>query len=223
MRGLQAWMSELSGRSGARFVVLLRHQLDAGQAAAALAGEVVGTGPFGAEPGQPSRGGRVAELRARRHSLVRQGDSARDELLTALADAMTTPIDRADLLRVSRSLDDISATLADFLREAELFGVADLARCAGVLPSVVRAVDALVQPVAALAELDPSLVAGALAATAAGRQVRRAYDHELSLLLRGPMEPALLMQREMLRRLDVVGLRVGEAAAALADGFVKRR
>lgn len=33
--------------------------------------------------------------------------------------------------------------------------------------------------------------------------------------------PQMLKRRELLRRLDVVGLRLGEAADALADGAVK--
>jgi hypothetical protein len=38
----------------------------------------------------------------------------------------------------------------------------------------------------------------------------------------GPVTAATLRRRELLRRVDVIGLRLGEAANALADGAVKR-
>ncbi len=41
-------------------------------------------------------------------------------------------------------------------------------------------------------------------------------------LLVGEVDVQMLRQRELLRRLDVVGLRFGEAADALADGSLKR-
>jgi uncharacterized protein len=84
-----------------------------------------------------------------------RGDRARGGFVHALA----PPLDREDLFRVSRSVDDVLDNLRDFARELELFAVSDV---------------------------------------------------------------AMLKRRELLRRLDVVGLRLGEAADALADGAVKR-
>ena len=60
-----------------------------------------------------------------------------------------------------------------------------------------------------------------LCATAAG-QVRRLYQQKLAELLNEPLDNETLKRRELLRRLDVVGLRLGEAADALADGVLKR-
>ncbi len=208
---MRALLADFSGRTGPLFVGLLGRQLADAQAAAALAGEVADLRCAAAEV--PDRLSRLGQ----------DGGQARDALVEVLADTLTTPLDRADLLRVSRALDDISATLRDFLHQAGMFELADLSRCAHVLPAVAAALDALWAPLTALADLDPALVDGALAAARAGREVRQAYGEQLAILLHGPLESAMLMQRELLRRLDVVGLRVGEAAAALLDGFVKRR
>ena len=52
--------------------------------------------------------------------------------------------------------------------------------------------------------------------------VRRLYQQQLAELLNEPLDNETLKRRELLRRLDVVGLRLGEAADALADGALKR-
>ena len=62
----------------------------------------------------------------------------------------------------------------------------------------------------------------ALATRKAAGQVRRLYQLQLAELLSGPLDNETLKRRELLRRLDVVGLRLGEAADALADGALKR-
>jgi hypothetical protein len=44
----------------------------------------------------------------------------------------------------------------------------------------------------------------------------------MARVLRGDIDANTMRERELLRRLDVVGLRLGEAADALADGALKR-
>jgi hypothetical protein len=61
-----------------------------------------------------------------------------------------------------------------------------------------------------------------LATRKAAGQVRRLYQQQLAELLTEPLDNETLKRRELLRRLDVVGLRLGEAADALADGALKR-
>ena len=50
----------------------------------------------------------------------------------------------------------------------------------------------------------------------------RLYDLQLAALYREPLSAATLKQRDLLRRLDVVGLRFGEAADILSDAAIKR-
>ena len=52
--------------------------------------------------------------------------------------------------------------------------------------------------------------------------MRRSCDAALAELFGGELVTEVLRVREVLRRLDVVGLRVAEAADALSDAAVKR-
>ena len=54
-------------------------------------------------------------------------------------------------------------------------------------------------------------------------EIRRLYDVELGKLFHGKVTMKIFKIRELLRRLDVVGLRLNEAADVLADAAVKRR
>ena len=74
------------------------------------------------------------------------------------------------------------------------------------------------------ARLDQELEVGtlALAAKKAGGQVRRRYQDRLADLYESELSTEVMKARDLLRRLDVVGLRLNEAADALADAAVKR-
>ncbi len=164
----------------------------------------------------------TVELSARMDAAEREGDDERAALVATLSAALMTPFDREDLFRVSRSIDDVLDNLRDFVRELALLGVRD----PGFVP-ILDAVDAC------LADLDtavmrlvtdrPGLVGAALDASKTSNQVRKRYQEQLAALLDSPeVTPEVLKRRELLRRLDVVGLRLGEATDALADGAVKR-
>lgn len=55
----------------------------------------------------------------------------------------------------------------------------------------------------------------------AGR-VRQLCQSAVAELLRGEVTPAVLGRRELLRRIDVVGLRLGECGDVLSDAMQKR-
>ncbi|MCL4508020.1 MAG: DUF47 family protein [Chloroflexi bacterium] len=203
--------AELSGHSSQVFSHYVVKQLRATTGAAELVREVV----EGMTP--------VTEARARIKGIENDGDRTRGELVLALSRAFTTPIDREDLFRLSRSVDDVLDNLRDFLREADLFGVEDLTPCAPLLPPVLEALERLSRAAMLLTSLVPEVSLEALAARKAGNLIRRNYEEELARLFERPLTGELLKQRELLRRLDVVGLRIGEAADALADGYIKRR
>lgn len=163
-----------------------------------------------------------AEMGHRIDAIEREGDDARAGLITMLSSALMTPFDREDLFRVSRSIDDVLDNLQDFVREVGLYHVSD----EGFLVILDAVDECLAELAHAFAEPlgdRPTLIAHALAASKASNRVRRCYQDELAQLFGSDeVTMTLLKHRELLRRLDVVGLRLGEAADALADGAVKR-
>ena len=80
----------------------------------------------------------------------------------------------------------------------------------------------LANAVTALADGPDRIVQAAKDAEHASGDVRRAFQNAIAALLEKPVDSETLRQRELLRRLDVVGLRLGEAASALGDGGLKR-
>ena len=152
-----------------------------------------------------------------------QGDDERSQLVALLAESLVTPIDREDLFRLSRSIDDVLDNLRDFVREHDLHG----ADCHLIFPAMLDAIEVALENLGEAVEHlddDPALASpGALAAKKEGNLIRQLYQHGVAEVLdETVVTPDMLKRRELLRRLDVVGLRLGEAADALADGAVKR-
>jgi uncharacterized protein len=200
---------QLRGRDH-RSVHLLHDQLDHALAGLYAVRAVV-TDELDAEAG------RAAVVRAER-----AGDHARETIVAELTAAIAPPLDREDLFRVSRSIDDVLDNLRDFARERVLLAVEDGAPFVPMVDAIGEALELLRD---AVDELDGDLAAfprAVLAAKKASNQIRRSYDEALAALLVDPVDAATLRTRELLRRLDVVGLRLGEATDALADGAVKR-
>lgn len=203
-------VAELSGSVETALVERLRGQV----AAAADGGTVARLAAVG--------GSDRAELDSRVRTVERAGDDERARLVDLLSMALMTPFDREDLFRISRSLDDVLDNLRDFVREVGLFGVSD-ERFVTILDAVDDCLGELDGAVAAIRGDNADVVAHALRASKAGNRVRQRYQEALADLLSAEeVTPELLKHRELLRRLDVVGLRLNEAADALADGAVKR-
>lgn len=201
---------DLSGRTQHLFTELLVEQLDATIEAGRLVDEVV-------------RGHLdVPAARAAMTRVEHAGDSKRAQLIYELSRCLTTPIDREDIFRLSRSVDDVLDNLRDFLREAELFETVDLEPFRRVLPPILQALMCLRTASAALVKLSPEISLQTLAARKAANAIRREYEIVLAGLFTEPTNAEVLKRRELVRRLDVVGLRIAEAANALADGYVKR-
>ncbi len=155
-------------------------------------------------------------------SVEHAGDEARAELIVALSSAFNTPIDREDLFRLSRSTDDVLDNLRDFLREVRLFLPADLVPCRPLLAPVSEGLRHLREGVSSIAGKGTIVDLSTLATRKAGTAIRRGYEERLADLFAQPISAETLKQRELLRRLDIVGLRLCEAADALADGWLKR-
>ena len=201
---------DLRGRSSRRFVELLTGHVDATLEGARLAERAVR--------------GEVSWEAARTEiiNVEHRGDALRRELILELSTAIVTPIDREDLFRVSRSIDDVLDNLRDFVRECDLFAIQDGASMLPVVHAIVEAVGELRGAVVVVAVAPRQVGPRALVAHKAANQVRRSYDAALAELFGGELVMEVLKVREVLRRLDVVGLRVAEAAAALSDAAVKR-
>lgn len=202
--------AELIGNRDQRFVQHLDDQLEHALAATDLARKAVA----GHEPAE--------EVRVRIEDVEHDGDRARAGLVEELASAITTPIDREDLFRLSRSIDDVLDNLRDFAIEVDLYGVVDESLFEGPLEAIAETLLVLREGVHNIADRPRELSGQALAAKKGSNQVRKLYQTSVARLLEGEVEVGMLKRRELLRRLDVVGLRCGEAADALADGAVKR-
>lgn len=151
-----------------------------------------------------------------------RGDKARAGLVVALSHVFSTPIDREDLFRLSRSIDDVLDNLRDFLREVRLFAPKDLTLCRPLLPPINDSLRYLREGVVSIQHNGIHVDDSTLATRKAGNLIRRGYQQSLATLFNLPIDSETLKQRELLRRLDIVGLRLSEAADALADGWLKR-
>lgn len=210
MRFLPRIIGDLAGRSGQRFVGYLLGQTDAAIEGAQLVRRCVA--------GEISRGTAVEEMRVVEH----RGDQVRAELVRDLGSALVTPIDREDLFRVSRALDDVLDVLRDFVRQWELF---EMDRSEIIEPVVDATCTALTDLRAAIAmiEAEPRMITTrAQDSRKSGNAIRRAHDVQLAALYRRPLTVDTLKERDLLRRLDVVGIRFGTVANTLSDAAIKR-
>jgi hypothetical protein len=157
---------------------------------------------------------------AERHE--HRGDAARRHLADALAVTLTAPMDREDLFRLSRCVDDVLNNLRDLVREFDLYGVAAEPLLLGPLSEVQAGLASLTGAVELL--IDDPARASRGATDAKRNDVRLRYQEAMGTLLRGtaPVDRSTLARRELLRRVDIIGLRLAEAADALEDGAIKR-
>ena len=211
MRRIRRFGRELFGANESKLVKILHAQIDCALTGTRLAYELVE--------------GRVDSEVARRRmgEIEHAGDRQRARLVDALSRSLVTPFDREDLFRLSRSIDDVLDNLRDFAREYDLYASPAGGPCAPVLLAIEDGLERLREAIGHMIKRPTSLTRGALAAKKVGNLVRQEYQEALSSLLdTDTVTPQLLKQRELLRRLDLVGLRIGESADALADGAMKR-
>jgi uncharacterized protein Yka (UPF0111/DUF47 family) len=161
-----------------------------------------------------------AAARERMATIEHDGDAERARVVGILARSLASPIDREDLFRFSRSIDDVLDNLRDFVREHDLFELGPDPLLENVLEGVDVAVHNLRDAVAAVRD-DPWRIRDATLRVKKN-EIRPRYQLAMAQLLTDPVSVRTLKGRELLRRLDVVGLRLGEAADALADGAMKR-
>jgi len=200
-------LRDLLGRSGEEVVARLDAQLDVASRAVALVADACERSEDVTDPIEALEG---------------EGDERRADVTRFLSTALVPPIDREDLFRLSRSIDDVLDNVRDFGRELRLYRPPRPQELLQVLRAVDSALCELRDAVGALRRTPTEVVAAARQSSHAASQVRRRYDEAVGALFEHPADTDLLRQRELLRRLDVIGLRLGEAANALADGGLKR-
>ena len=200
---------DVLGRNDDVFVSLLCSQVDAALEAARILRQAV------AEDGVP---GNTAERLA---EVENDGDQYRSDLIHELSQALTTPIDREDLFRLSRSIDDVLDNLRDFASEYALFDAGHLTWYDPLLEALVDGLSALRTAVASLSSSSDDVSVSARDAKHANR-LHQVYAEALAELFRGEVDMEVFKHRELLRRMDIVGVRLEEAADVLADASLKR-
>lgn len=160
------------------------------------------------------------DARASMADIEHLGDDARAEVIRVMSARVTTHLDREDLFRASRSIDDVLDNTRDFVREMSMWHADPGARAVTALEQVSAALDKLREAVASHSPVD--VRENCLAARKEAGQVRRAYQEGLAQLFSAELTMETLKTRELLRRLDVIGLRLTEGADALLDGLIKR-
>lgn len=162
------------------------------------------------------------EARTMMATVEHRGDEMRAELVERLARTLATPLDREDLFRLSRSIDDVLDTIRDFVREADLYQIEKRNGCQSLLTKVIAAIDVLDEAVQAIWQRPDLVTVKALEAKKAARVVNREYQEEFAKIVRRTTTPEALKRRELVKRLDWVGVRISDAADDLTDGALKR-
>lgn len=213
LRRLRDLAGGISGRSGRLFADLIGAQV-----AAALEGaQLVRSGTTRAHP--PSTG----DVRDEISDIEHHGDAARARLIEQLSRALVTPIDREDLFRLSRSVDDVLDNLRDFAREVDLYDVEDRHFAKAIVDALIEGIGELAVAVEALDGTPEQIATAALSVRKHAGLVHRLYQEQLGRLFERQVDGETLKRRELLHRLDMVGRSMGDAADALADGAVKRQ
>ncbi|NIK58548.1 DUF47 family protein [Kribbella shirazensis] len=207
---LRRLFGDLTGRTHHRVVDLLQAQLTAALAGGALAVRMT-AGELSTE-----------QARTEMARIEHDGDSQRAALVAELSKALTTPIDREDLYRLSRSVDDVLDNLRDLVRETDLYSVRPDPADVEILTTVAEGLELLRNAVAAVIDRPAEVRRTAVAARKCSGRVRQLYQSALAALFLRELSTDVLKRRELLRRLDIVGLRLGECADALSDAMLKR-
>jgi uncharacterized protein Yka (UPF0111/DUF47 family) len=160
--------------------------------------------------------------RVEMRDLEHLGDREKASVVGRLGTALTTPMDREDIVRLSRAIDDVLDNLRDFVRETHLYRIEGDTGVDEIFEAIVDGVAALRTGIDRL-RADPQLSSSqAGRARGLSNQVRRLYLHRMAELFGGDLTMDVLTKRELFRRLDLVGQRLADAADALQDGLLKR-
>ena len=214
MKGFRSWgLTDLRGRAARTLTDILVRHLEAAIAAT----EIIQAFEAGTLEGEWARDQMT--------KIEHRGDALRSQLVSELTGALVIPLDREDLNRLSRSIDDVLDNLRDFLRERTIYGAGNTGAARffpNLLALIAETLRHLTDAVRAIRDSPSAVILRTLPAKKACNSIRREYESSLAQLFAGPLTMDVLKFRELLRRLDVVGLRLDEAIDALSDAAVKR-
>lgn len=160
------------------------------------------------------------ELRDEMNAVEHRGDDARRELVRSMRSTLASHLEREDIFRISRSIDDVLDNLRDFVREISLWQVTLGDEAVQALENVELSLEHLGRAVT-VRSLSESR-SQSLAASRYANTLRRHYQDVLAEIFRAQLTMDTLKVRESMRRIDVIGLRLLEASDALLDGLIKR-
>ncbi len=187
---------------------LLLEQIDTAIDAARLANRVF------------SREADAQESRSPMRKFEHVGDDVRATLVERIDVALTVPLEREDLFRASRYIDDVTDNLRDLVREMAKWEVPTGRWSKGALTPVVESLKELRR---AVKTEDWTLSREhCLKARRHTNTLRRTYQNGLTQVFSEPLTIDTLKIREILRRVDSIGSRLSEASDALLDGMIKR-
>lgn len=167
-----------------------------------------------------SREADAQESRRPMRTIEHEGDDARATLVERINVVLTVPLEREDLFRASRYVDDVTDNLRDMVREMAKWEV----------PTGLWSRDVLAPAEASLKELKEALNTRdnvkarehCLAARHHAGQLRRKYQNGLERVFAEELTMDTLKKREILRRVDSIGPRLTAASDALLDEMIKR-
>ncbi|MHB8317825.1 MAG: DUF47 domain-containing protein [Acidimicrobiales bacterium] len=158
----------------------------------------------------------------RMREIEHRGDDLRSELVSLLTRTLVTPLDREDIYRLSRSIDDVLDGLRDFVRECALLDSPDPGALGRVLDALAASIVEMRAAVVTIGDHPNTASPEVLSAQRSANRVRIVHQDEIAALFVGEITMGTLGQRELLHRLDAVGLHLVEAGHIIADSFVKR-
>ncbi|MFG1616344.1 DUF47 domain-containing protein [Nonomuraea wenchangensis] len=161
-----------------------------------------------------------ATARARMAEVEHEGDEARAALVGQMRRSLTSPIDREDLFRFSRAIDDVLDAVRDFVRELHLFAAPPDPSYAGPLQALSAGIEQLTEAARLLPGRPRAAAEAARGAKKPG--VRVAYQLALAEVLAAPLTPDTIKVTLLLTRLDAAGTSLAAAVDTLADGVIKR-
>lgn len=163
------------------------------------------------------------EARTQMTGLEHLGDEHRAALVLGMTNTLVTPIDREDLFRLSRAIDDVLDALRDFVREFDMFEAVPICSMEPLLEPIHGGLGELDLAIRTLRDQPQEAFSVSLRTKKRAGNVRQAYQEVLAEVLRTqPFDIAMFKNLELLRRLDAAGLSLHDAADALADGALKR-
>lgn len=210
VRKFRRLMTALSGRADENLIRALLSQIEWAREGAVLARTMAAR-----ELGRRKAHDRMGKIE-------HEGDERRGELVDMLAASITTPIDREDLFRLSRSIDDVLDSVRDFVREAHIYDIKKMDRLLPLLDWLIEGLDNLAGAVSNILDDPGHVVRSALDAKKQAASICRAYQYEIAELFVDEISAETFKRRELVRRLDIAGIRLAEASDALADGAMKR-